>query len=193
MLALDRARTALLLMDFQNGIVAMFGAEGAQCAERAAQARQAARKAGIAVMHIRVALTAEEAAAVPAQNRIFAAAAASGRLADHDAATQLITQLASAPDEEVFRKRRVGAFSTTQLGARLATRAIHTLVLSGLATSGVVLSTLRDGADRDLRMLVLSDCCADPDPDVHRVLMDKVFPRQAEVISLAEFVSACAS
>ena len=56
----------------------------------------------------------------------------------------------------------------------LSVRGIDTLVLACIATSGVVLSTLRDGADRDYRMFVLSDCCADMDAEVHRVLMEKV-------------------
>ena len=191
MLTLDRGRSALLLMDFQNGIVGMFGDQGAVLVERAARARLAARMAAMAVIYIRVALTVEEGTAVPPQNRIFAAAAASGRLNADDASTQIVASLAPAGGEEIFRKRRVGAFSTTELGSRLHSRGIDTLVLAGLSTSGVVLSTLRDGADRDFRILVLSDCCADPDPEVHRLLMEKVFPRQAEIILLDDFVACC--
>jgi nicotinamidase-related amidase len=61
---------------------------------------------------------------------------------------------------------------------------VQHLVLTGISTSGVVLSTVREAADKDLRLTVLSDCCADNDDEVHQVLMNKVFPRQAEVISL---------
>ena len=53
------------------------------------------------------------------------------------------------------------------------------LVLTGIATSGVVLSTLRQAADLDYGLTVLVDACADADPEVHRVLTEKVFPRQA--------------
>jgi nicotinamidase-related amidase len=60
---------------------------------------------------------------------------------------------------------------------------IDTLLLSGIATSGVVLSTLLDAADRDYRLFVLADCCADVDPLVHQVLTERVFPRQADVIT----------
>jgi nicotinamidase-related amidase len=191
MLTLDPLRSALLLMDYQSGIVAMFGDQGGVLVERAAQARRAARSAGMAVMHVRVALTAEEGAAVPPQNRIFGAAAASGRLDANATSTQIVPALAPRDGEEVFRKRRVGAFSTTELGSRLQSRGIDTLLLAGLSTSGVVLSTLRDGADRDYRILVLSDCCADPDPEVHRLLLEKVFPRQAEIIVLEDLVACC--
>jgi len=35
---------------------------------------------------------------------------------------------------------------------------------------------------------VVRDGCADSDPEVHRVLMDKVFPRQAKVVSASEWI-----
>jgi nicotinamidase-related amidase len=55
-----------------------------------------------------------------------------------------------------------------------------------------VLSTTREAADRDFRLIVLSDGCLDADPEVHRVLIDKVFPRQAEVTTIADWVSTTA-
>jgi len=85
----------------------------------------------------------------------------------------------------VFTKIRVSAFSTTELAAFLDDRGIDTLVLAGIQTSGVVLSTVRDAADRDYRLLVLADCCADPDAGVHETLTAKVFPRQADVTDTA--------
>jgi nicotinamidase-related amidase len=62
-----------------------------------------------------------------------------------------------------------------------------TLVLTGIATSGVVLSTLRQAADLDYQLTVLADVCLDADPEVHRVLTEKVFPRQAEVTTVAQW------
>ena len=61
-------------------------------------------------------------------------------------------------------------------------------MLCGIATSGVVLSTLREAADKDYRLTVLSDLCADPDPEVHRLLLGRVFPRQAEVVTSARWL-----
>jgi hypothetical protein len=37
---------------------------------------------------------------------------------------------------------------------------------------------------------VLSDACADADPEVHRVLTESVFPKAAEVVTTAEWVSS---
>ncbi|HEY2068572.1 MAG TPA: isochorismatase family cysteine hydrolase [Rhizomicrobium sp.] len=185
---IEPSRSALLLMDFQNAIVGMTGDRAPALLERAVKARAAARKAGMAVMHVRVAFTEADYAAVPETNKSFAALSKSRFITDGSAPAAIHEALAPAPDEEVFRKIRVGAFSTTNLDARLKARGIDTLVLTGIATSGVVLSTVRDGADRDYRLFVIADCCADQDEEVHRVLTTKVFPRQADVIGLEEFL-----
>lgn len=58
----------------------------------------------------------------------------------------------------------------------------NTGLVSGIATSGVVLSTLPEAADKDYQLTVLADCCVDSDAEVQRVLLSKVFPQQAEVV-----------
>ena len=84
-------------------------------------------------------------------------------------------------------KRRVSAFSGSDLEVVLRSLGVSHLVLTGIATSGVVLSTTREAADKDYRITVLADCCADRDEEVHRVLTTKVFPRQADVRSVEEW------
>jgi nicotinamidase-related amidase len=69
----------------------------------------------------------------------------------------------------------------------LRAQGIQHIILSGVSTSGVVLSTLREAADKDYRITVLSDCCTDGDIEVHNVLINKVFPRQAAVFTLDEW------
>jgi nicotinamidase-related amidase len=86
-------------------------------------------------------------------------------------------------------KRRVSAFAGSDLEVILRGHRIEHLVLAGIATSGVVLSTVREAADKDYRLSVLSDACADRDADVHSILTTKVFPRQAEVMTTAEWVA----
>jgi nicotinamidase-related amidase len=63
---------------------------------------------------------------------------------------------------------------------------VDTLILAGISTSGVVLSTVRDASDRDYRVLVLADATADPDADVHEFLIERILPRQADVITTAQ-------
>jgi nicotinamidase-related amidase len=63
---------------------------------------------------------------------------------------------------------------------------IETLVLFGIATSGVVFPTLREAAD--YRLVVIKDCCADLDPELHACLFDRLFPAQAQILTANEFL-----
>jgi nicotinamidase-related amidase len=123
---------------------------------------------------------------MPTTNKIFSGIAA-GRLMHHEAPeTAIHSGVAPEAGDIVVRKTRVGAFSTTDLDQQLRGREIDTLILAGISTSGVVLSTVREAADRDYRVYVLEDGSADPDPEIHDFLTRKIFPRQADVISIAE-------
>jgi nicotinamidase-related amidase len=82
-------------------------------------------------------------------------------------------------------KHRVSPFVGTDLETLLRANGIDTLVLAGVHTSDVVLSTVRHAGDLDYRLVVVRDCCADPDREVHDMLLSRVFPRQATVTSAA--------
>src|SRR6185295_5047088 len=84
-----------------------------------------------------------------------------------------------APQEGdvVITKSRVNAFAGTDLELVLRANDIDTLVLFGIATSGVVLATTLAAADADYRLFVVKDCCADLDETIHACLMEKIFPR----------------
>jgi len=91
------------------------------------------------------------------------------------------------PHDIVVTKRRVGAFSGTDLEVVLRSQEIDHIVLVGIATSGVVLSTLRAAADMDYEITVLSDCCLDWEKEVQRVLMEKIFPMQSDVMTVQQW------
>jgi nicotinamidase-related amidase len=63
------------------------------------------------------------------------------------------------------------------------------LVFFGISTSGITLSTLRRASDLDFRCIVLKDACFDADPEVHRVLTEKIFPIQARVLTVDAFIA----
>jgi nicotinamidase-related amidase len=86
----------------------------------------------------------------------------------------------------------VSAFAGSDLDVVLSAGRIEALVMSGIATGGVVLSTLRQAADLDFSLTVLSDGCGDADDEVHRVLCEKVFPRQARVLTVGEWIDSLA-
>jgi nicotinamidase-related amidase len=100
--------------------------------------------------------------------------------------------LTVAETDIVVTKRRVSAFSGSDLEIILRAKNIDHLVLTGLSTSGVVLSTLRAAVDKDYVLTVLSDLCADNDEEVHRVLTEKVFPKHADVLTATEWLATLA-
>ena len=75
--------------------------------------------------------------------------------------------------------------STTDLDRQLRDRGIDTLVLAGISTSGVVLSTVVEATDRDYRLYVLSDGTEDPDEQARDVLLGRIFPRRPQIIDTA--------
>jgi nicotinamidase-related amidase len=179
----------LLVMDVQQGIVDRY-ADPAYL-ERVSQAAAAARMAGIRVVYVRIGFRPGHPEISPS-NRTFSASAASGTFDDGSPATQIHPAVAPLPEDLVVTKRRVSAFTGSDLDVLLRGLGTRTLILSGIATSGVVLSTLRQAADLDYALVVLSDACLDRDPEVHRVLTEKVFPRQAEVLTVAEWAAQLA-
>jgi nicotinamidase-related amidase len=187
--SLDRKATAILAMDFQTLIVDGYAADKDLLMSRTAKLLGAARGAAMMVIHVVVGFRPGY-PDVSERNLSFRSIRESGRFAVGDVNAEIHAAVARRPDEIVVTKHRVSAFAGTDLEMILRANGIDTLVLTGVATSGVVLSTLRHAADADYRLLVVDDCCSDADAEVHRILMDKVFPRQAVVVQADEIIDA---
>ena len=156
---------------------------------RAADLCTAARAAGLPIIYVVVGFR----PGYPEMNRrnaSFAMLAQSGRFVTPAAGADLAPPLRAEPGEVVVVKHRVSAFTGTDLDMILRAKGVDTLVLCGIATSGVVLSTVRHAADADYRIVVVEDACADRDDEVHRVLTSKVFPRQCTVTTTTELTAA---
>ncbi len=180
-MAKQDGKTALLVMDVQPGIVERLDNPDEYLAKvRAAVA--AARQSRIPVIYVVVGFRPGLPEINP-RNKSFGAIKQTVR-------PSMINPQPALPVEDgdiVVVKRRVSAFSGSDLEVVLRGQGVSHLVLTGIATSGVVLSTVREAADKDFQLTVLSDLCADFDPEVNAVLLEKVFPRQAEVISSEEW------
>lgn len=182
------SKTALLLMDLQNGIVSRYCNDPVFIG-RLQQAKDAARAAGMPVIYVVVKFR-EQFPEVSPHNKAFGALKSGALpLIEGNPAADIFGDLAPEPTDIVVTKRRVSAFSGSDLDVVLRAQEINHVVLAGIATSGVVLSTLREAADMDYEITVLSDCCFDKDEEVHRVLMEKVFPMQSEVITAKQWGS----
>jgi nicotinamidase-related amidase len=183
--------TALLVMDLQHSIVDRFDGDE-EYLPRLAAAVEAARASGIRVIYVMVAFRAGY-PEVSERNKSFAAVPGTGRFAEADPGTAIHPAVAPTSGDLIVTKRRVSAFTGSDLEVVLRAGGIDHLVLAGIATSGVVLSTLRQAADLDYQLTVLADGCLDADPEVHRVLVEKVFPRQADVVRVADWTASLAT
>jgi nicotinamidase-related amidase len=190
-LSLDPRASALLVMDFQTSIVEMIAHDKDTLLSRTSKLIDAARKYGMKVIYVVVGFRPGY-PEVSLRNQSFGPIRESGRFAEGSAGTEVHPAFAPTPGDVTVTKHRVSAFAGTDLDMILRANGIDTLILSGITTSGVVLSTVRHAADADYRLLVVADCCADRDPEVHRVLTEKVFVRQATIVKAEDVVGALA-
>jgi nicotinamidase-related amidase len=188
-LTLDPKTSALLVMDFQTAVVEMVATDKDTLLERTAKLIEAARKAGMRIIYVVVGFRPGYPEVSP-RNQSFGPIRESGRFAAGSAGTDVHSAVGPQPGDVVVTKHRVSAFTGTDLDMVLRANGVETLVLAGIATSGVVLSTVRHAADADYRIVVVENCCADRDAEVHRVLTEKVFVRQATAVKADAVIAA---
>jgi nicotinamidase-related amidase len=184
------AHTAVLSMDCQSGIVSIYAKNDEDAfLTRAASILNHARATGMTVIHIKTGFR-PGLPEVSSRNVLFGSVKSS---AQHQKLFQeplgaIPSLIAPKTDEVVITKHRISAFAGTDLAMILRANEIDTLVLYGIATSGVVLSTLLEAADADFRLVVVKDCCADLDLQLHDCLINRFFPTRASVFSAREFI-----
>ncbi|MCH2526694.1 MAG: cysteine hydrolase [Dehalococcoidia bacterium] len=124
------------------------------------------------------------------RNKTFSQRKNSGQPAVSDPIEVIHPGVSPIDGEVVVGKHRVNALYGTDLDMTLRANQINTIIILGYATSGVVLSTTRFAADSDYSIIIVEDCCADTDPEVHNFLMEKIFPRQADVVTSIDMIKA---
>jgi nicotinamidase-related amidase len=180
---LDAHRTALLVMDFQADVVAQFA--DAALLDRTAGVIAAARAASVPVIYVVVGFRPGY-PEVSARNAIFGRLTSTGRFVTTTPGSDIAAAVRPQPEDVIICKHRVSAFNGTDLEMVLRAKGIETLVLTGIATSGVVLATVTDAFDADYRLVVVDDCCGDADAELHRALVDKVFARRGGIAKAGE-------
>ncbi|MGA4844400.1 cysteine hydrolase family protein [Streptomyces sp. G45] len=178
--------SALLVMDVQQAIVDAVD-DGSGYLSRVRKAIDAARAADIPVIYVVIALR-PGFPEVGTHNKPLAAIAQAGLYVEGAPGTEIHPEVAPRPGDVVVTKRRASAFSGSDLDVVLRARGIDHLVLTGIATSAVVLSTVCQANDLDFALTVLPDACLDPDPELHRALVDRLFPQWANVTPVDDWI-----
>lgn len=193
------AKTALLILDVQNELVDPRGKVGHEGFARVVEERgligkiravlEAMRRRSLPVAFVNVGFRADYADAISRSARLE-------RLKKMNAivagtwATDFPEAIAPLPSEIVYTKRAVNPFFNTALESWLHRNGIDTVALCGVYTHMVVDSTARHADDAGFCVKVLEDCCASPDPELHRVEVEKILPLFGEVMSSEAFLRA---
>lgn len=185
---LDPARTAVLSLDIQKALVSIYTKNAPEFLPAVSGVIAHCRKVQTTLLHVRVGFR-PGFPEVSERNRFLAAMKSNPqhRQIFEGELGAIHPAVAPESDEVVITKHRVSAFHGTDLGVVLRSKEVNTLVLFGIATSGVVLSTALEAIDLDYQVLVISDCCADMEPDVHSLVLDKLLSRRTTVLTAAEF------
>ncbi len=182
-LLLPAGRTAFLVIDMQrdfldpNGMCGVLGADVAALqaiVPALGRAVEAARRAGLAIIHTREGYAADlsDVHWAKAERGGIGRQGPLGRfLVRGEAGQDFIVELPPAPGETVIDKPGFSAFYRTDLQARLEAGGISHLVLGGVTSQCCVHSTLRDAVDRGFACLTLADGTAAFDPRLHQATL----------------------
>jgi nicotinamidase-related amidase len=183
---LDPKKTVVLTLDMQQGILEFVPGAG-RCVPFAARVVDGARRGGMGVMHVGIGYEPGYPEIGDGPSR-FSMIKEKGMFIKGTESAKTHPSLYQTGDTVLY-KNRVSAFTGSPLGLILQAQKIENLILMGIATSGIVLSTLRQAGDLDYRCVVIKDACFDRDEEVHRVLTEKVFTAQAVVLNADDFLA----
>lgn len=179
-----RKRTALIVGDVQTGIVREFPF-ARSVIPVLAETIPLARRVGTHIVYLRAGLR-PNGTDVHSNNSVMQHFHSMGEVF-HDTSedTSIVNALTIDPADSVVLKRRASGFAGTDLDMVLRSKRIDRVVVCGVASSAMVAATVYAAADLDYQVSVLSDGCADPDPEVHRFLMEMLFPARGVAVSTA--------
>ncbi len=202
-LTLPKDKTALLVMDVQNDIVHADGKLGGELGAgkmprlvqdkgilaNIARVMRAARSAGVPVIHVRHVYRPDY-LDMPNNIAIFRIIKKIGALADGSWGAQIHAAVAPAPGEVVVDKTRISAFYASTLASVLEAQGYTHLIMTGIATDGVIDGTARDGADRGYHVFIPRDCCASTSETAHNTLLNGVLALIARICDSTEVEAA---
>jgi len=120
-------------------------------------------------------------------NTLFSAIKKAGVLVEGTEGAALHPKL-DVQNDPIFTKRRVGAFSTTELATFVRVHGVEELTVFGVSTGAVVNATVQAACDLDIKVTVIEDLCDDRIKSRHDALMAHVFPNQGTVCSSDEWL-----
>ncbi|KAL2834669.1 Isochorismatase-like protein [Aspergillus pseudoustus] len=181
-------RTALLLLDSHTMFVRRIpGARGLEAVRVAAQMKTWAISKGIKVIHALIDIDAAPFETCKDAARFTAIVNAMGT----EGSAECPELLDEIGDEITFVRRPgyASALKSPGLEEFLQQNGIKSLILCGFSTSGCVARTALAACDAEYVVSTISDACADPDEELHRVMLGKVLNNRGYVATAKEVQS----
>ena len=186
----QRGHTSILIADFYTDIMdTLPHATSRRVVQKASALQSVARDAGVMLCYCATVFRPGY-PEIGERNKTFRQRKASGQSAIANPIDVIHPGVRPRDGEVVVGKHRVNALYGTGLDVALRANDIRDLVILGYATSGVVLSTVRYGADLDYNLYVVEDCCSDSDAEVHDFLINRILPRQADIVNSEDVIKA---
>jgi nicotinamidase-related amidase len=204
-ITLPRDKTALLVMDVQNDIVHMNGKLGGELGggamprlvkekavlETINAVVGAARAANVPVIHVRHVYRPDY-LDMPNNVGIFKVIKKIGALTAGSWGAEIHELLTPMPEDFVVDKTRISAFYASTLASVLEAQGLSHLIMTGIATDGVIDGTARDAADRGYSVFIPRDCCAATSEKAHNTILNGVLAMIAQVCDAEDVVAALA-
>ncbi|HWT37359.1 MAG TPA: isochorismatase family cysteine hydrolase [Paraburkholderia sp.] len=181
------ARTALVVMHYQSDILALFPAAAPALLANTRKLCDAARARNVSIYFAKIHFSPGYPEVSPL-NRNGQGIRELGLFIDD----QIAPELGQQASEPLIIAHRASVFYGTDLQVRLSAQGIDTLIMVGIASTGVVLSSVAYASDADFRLFTVKDCCYDPDQVVHDHLFSTAFDSRSTVLSLADALSMLA-
>ena len=185
--AIVPAKTALLVMHYQTDITTLFPSVAPTLLANTRQLCDAARRTGIPVYFAKIHFSPDYPEVSPL-NKNGQGIKQMGLFTDDEISPELGRRV----NEPVIIAHRASVFFGTDLELRLSATGIDTLIMVGIASTGVMLSSIAYASDADFRLYTVKDCCYDPDPIVHEHLFATAFASRTTVLSLDEALTLLA-
>ena len=175
------AQTALVVMHYQTDILALFPAVAPTLLANTRKLCDAARAKGVSVYFAKIQFSPGYPEVSPL-NKNGQGLKQLGLFIND----RIAPELGQQANEPLIIGHRASVFFGTDLQARLSAQGIDSLIMAGIASTGVVLSSVAYASDSDFRLYTVKDCCFDPDQVVHDHLFSTAFDSRTTVLSLAD-------
>ena len=196
---LERDKTALIVVDMQNGFCASGGSfdrlgldisMAREAIEGCRTLVQAAHSAGVPVIFTRYVYRADYRDGGVLVQELMPAIAEAESLVEETWDSEIVDELTPGASDFIVDKNRYSAFYGTRLEPILTSLGVRSVIVCGVTTNMCVETTVRDAMQRDYRAFVVRDATGEIDRRRHEFALETMAFGFGRVVDAATVVGA---